>query len=537
MIFNETIYRAGIYCRLSSDDGNVGDSSSIQTQKMMLERFCKENGYIISNIYVDDGWSGGNFNRPEFKRMIQDIEDKKINMVITKDLSRLDRDYLMTGHYMEMYFPSKNVRYIALNDGIDTYKDNNDIAPFKNILNDMYLKDISKKVKSARRQRALQGMFLGGCTPYGYKKNPSNKNELIIDEEPAKVIKYIFKLALLGLGSLAIAKELTKQRIINPSSYKSMNGDTRFDRYVKLRNEEEVYKWSSVSVNSILRDMVYIGDMENLKAQVVNYKTKQLRRNSQDKRIVVKDTHKPIIERSDFERVQELLQERKYPVKHNLENIFKGLVYCGCCKKRMTLAIENREKRKTRIIYKCNSYAHFRNVDKHCNIFHYHELKNIVTDKLRSFFSLLKDDSQLLDLIQEKYDSNKIEINYDIELEKIEKRLAILSKLTKKIYEDYANEIIDDDSYQSLLKDYQAEQKELKSRYSLYINERDNKKNYVSEINMLKEIINDYLDFDELTSEMVYKLIDRIEIYSEGEYGKPKQKTIKIVYRFIDLKI
>ncbi len=188
------LHKTAIYCRLSLDDGSVGDSSSIQTQKMLLEKYSKDNGYEIYDYYIDDGYSGLNYNRPNFQRMLQDIENGKIDLVITKDLSRLGRDYIMTGYYTEIYFNEKGVRYIAVNDNIDTINDNNDIAPFKNILNDMYAKDISRKVKSAKRQRALNGLFISAQTPFGYIKNPNNKNHLIVDEEAKEIVVKIYKL-------------------------------------------------------------------------------------------------------------------------------------------------------------------------------------------------------------------------------------------------------------------------------------------------------------------------------------------------------
>ena len=182
-------YRVGLYCRLSVDDGSVGESGSIQTQKMILEKYCSDNKFKIVDVYIDDGFSGLNFNRPSFQKMLHDIDDKKINLVITKDLSRLGRDYIQTGYYTEVYFASKGVRYIAVNDNIDTLYDNNDIAPFKNILNDMYAKDLSRKVKAAKKQRAMNGLFISAQTPYGYKKDPNDKNHLVIDEEASIIVK------------------------------------------------------------------------------------------------------------------------------------------------------------------------------------------------------------------------------------------------------------------------------------------------------------------------------------------------------------
>lgn len=194
----QTIYNAALYCRLSKDDEQAGESVSIGTQKIILEKFCKENGFTVYDVYVDDGYSGLNFDRLDFQRMIRDIEAGKINLVITKDLSRFGRDYIQTGYYTEVYFIQKSVRYIAVNDGIDTNRDDNDIAPFKNILNDMYAKDLSRKVKTAKRQRAYKGLYISSQTPYGYKIDPLDKNHLVVDEEVADVVKEIFRLALAG---------------------------------------------------------------------------------------------------------------------------------------------------------------------------------------------------------------------------------------------------------------------------------------------------------------------------------------------------
>ena len=219
-MIESVFYSVGLYCRLSLDDGSVGESGSIQTQKMMLEKYCKDNNYTIKEIYIDDGVSGLTFERDGFKRMLKDIEAGKINMVITKDLSRLGRDYLQTGYYTEQYFPLHNVRYIAINDGVDTLIDNNDIAPFKNILNDMYAKDLSRKVKSAKRQRTMNGLYISAQPPYGYIKDPSNKNHLVVDEDIKHIIELIFKLSMEGNGAPFIAKYLEEQKILSPSTYK-----------------------------------------------------------------------------------------------------------------------------------------------------------------------------------------------------------------------------------------------------------------------------------------------------------------------------
>lgn len=214
MTNGQTRYNTALYLRLSKDDGTDSESSSIQTQKEMLTRYCRENGFAISEIYVDDGWSGTNSNRPSFQRMLSDIEDGKINCVITKDLSRLGRNYLETGGYTEVYFPEHNVRYIAVTDGVDTAKGSTmDITPFKNLLNDMYAQDISKKIKSSLLIRQKQGKFIGVKAPYGYVKDPADKNHLLIDERFAPTVRYIFQMAKDGVGMVQIARRLTAEKI------------------------------------------------------------------------------------------------------------------------------------------------------------------------------------------------------------------------------------------------------------------------------------------------------------------------------------
>ena len=271
--------KTAIYCRLSQDDGMVGDSSSIQTQKMMLEQFVKDNNFVLYDIYVDDGYTGLNYNRPGFQRLLEDIENGKIDIVVTKDLSRLGRDYIMTGYYTEIYFPEHNVRYISVNDNIDTLYDNNDIAPFKNILNDMYAKDLSRKVKSAKRQRMYKGYYISCQCPYGYKVNPNNKTQLIVDEEVRENVKLIFELSLMNLGSKSICNELNRRGIPTPGAYKAASGEQRFINLLEStkssRRNYDVRLWNTNTVNKILKDRVYVGDMVNHKYEVKNYKTKK----------------------------------------------------------------------------------------------------------------------------------------------------------------------------------------------------------------------------------------------------------------------
>ena len=323
-------YRVGIYCRLSKDDAGEGESSSISTQKSILTDYCTANGFDIFKIYIDDGYSGLNFNRPGFQEMMTDVEAGHINMIVTKDLSRLGRDYIMTGYYLELIFPTKGIRYVALSDNYDSLKADNDIAPFKNILNDMYARDISKKVKGAKHQRARQGLFIGSQAPYGYRKSTDTPGCLIADSEAAETVKRIFSLAELGFGNIAIAAQLKAQQIVTPAVYKYRHGDTRFSRYPAVAKGDE-YDWCATTVGQILNDPVYIGDLVSLKTEVTNCKTKQRISVPSESRIVTTAAHEAIISKEQFEAVKEVRRNHRCPANYRRFNLFRGLIYCSEC--------------------------------------------------------------------------------------------------------------------------------------------------------------------------------------------------------------
>lgn len=323
-------YMAGLYCRLSKDDENCEESVSIGTQRSILTDYCLQNGYRIHKVYIDDGYSGMNFQRPAFQELLEDVERGAVNMVITKDLSRLGRDYIMTGYYSEIFFQAKGVRYIALADEVDSLKGINEIAPFKNILNDLYARDISKKVKNAKHQRAKQGLFIGSQTPYGYQKDPGNRNQLIIDPEAAETVRRIFSMAESGMGSVAIAHELEATQVLTPAVYKFRRGDTRFVRYSAIKNETP-YTWCATTVGQILSNRVYIGELASLKTEVVNCKTKQRVIIPEEEQIITQNAHPAIITQELFDRVQEIRANRRCPTHSKRFNLFRGKLFCECC--------------------------------------------------------------------------------------------------------------------------------------------------------------------------------------------------------------
>ena len=427
--------RVAIYCRLSKDDEQIGDSVSIETQKMLLSSYCINQDFEIVDTYIDDGFSGLNFNRPSFRRMINDIEAGKIDIVVTKDLSRLGRDYIQTGYYIDVYFSTKHVRYIAVNDGIDTLLENNDIAPFKNILNDMYAKDLSRKVKSAKHQRAKSGLYISAQPPYGYKVDPFNKNKLIIDDVAAETVKCIFELAREGKNYSEISRILESQQIISPSAYKAMNGDTRF---IKFTTQDHIYKWPYQTIKSIVCNRVYVGDMVNHKVETINYKTKERVRVPLEEQIVVSNTHEAIVDRETFEFINSTLAKRRN-TSHKYENIFKGLICCAECGEEMQL-IAKKSRKEARPMFRCAKHAVDSKSCTHYHFIYYDDLFNEISSQLSFQIEKLINSNLYIDL------HNKVMMDVNnraqkIVMDSLQKELQIVNKKIKDRYKSFSGEI------------------------------------------------------------------------------------------------
>lgn len=330
---NQIIWKVGIYVRLSREDEKdekySGTSESIENQINFLKPIVNRMNWILVDIYKDDGYTGTNFNRPDFQRLIGDIEQGKINLVITKDLSRLGRDYIEVGRYLEKYFPENQVRYIAVNDNIDTFdynNTNNDMTPFRAVFNDMYAKDISKKVRTSIITKATIGECIKAFQPYGYKKDANNKNNILIDENVADNVRKIFELYKSGYSKTQIARYLNSKNIITPLKYK-METTNYFNP-----NKSATYKWNSAIINKILRDPIYVGDLVQLKNRKINYKIKKMQKVPKDMQIIIQNNHQPIIDRKIFETVQEMLdkQTNEWNYSNKTKHLLTGLVFCKC---------------------------------------------------------------------------------------------------------------------------------------------------------------------------------------------------------------
>ncbi len=462
------LYNVAVYCRLSKDDMTHGESSSIQNQKLMLTKYATEQNWHIYDYYVDDGISGTTFEREGFKRMIDDIEDGKINLVITKDLSRLGRDYLKTGYYTEVFFPENNVRYIALNDGIDTLNSNNDIAPFKNILNEMYAKDISRKVKSAYKVKFARGDYHGAFAPFGYAKDPNNSKKLIIDEESARTVRLIFELSKQGYGCARIRTELEKREIITPAAYLHKQNPMYFTSKFIGAPESRNYAWWCGAIERILENEIYIGNTVHYKEVTVSYKDKRRQNQSRDKWQTTENTHEAIIDRETWELVRDRYGHRgRIPAIHE-PNIFSRIVRCADCGRSMVLS-PNQKNPKTgeytdRRYFSCGTYQEMGKNQCTLHNTSFRAVYTILLNDIRQYAKLaLEQPDELIAALSEKSDKQKRNAFEQAKRENNKgiQRMSELSMLLQKLFEENLSGKINATHYAMISKRYQEEYEQL----------------------------------------------------------------------------
>ncbi|MBL7576062.1 Site-specific DNA recombinase [Peptoniphilus asaccharolyticus DSM 20463] len=529
-------YVAGLYCRLSKDDGNSVESMSIWSQKVMLKQYAESNSIAIYDYYVDDGYSGTNFERPSFKKMITDIENRKINCVITKDLSRLGRNYLQSGAYIEMYFPQKNIRYIAITDGIDTLNSNqNDIMPFKNILNEMYAKDTSKKVKSAIQSRMREGTYIGSKAPFGYLKDPNNKRRLIIDEKTKPIIELIYKLCLEGKGTQLISQELMNRKIPRPSAFVE-NAEKLYGL-----TEENKYQWSHRMVLNVLRDPVYCGNMARNKRPTLSFKTSKRLYIPKDEYILVRDTHEGIISEEVWKQVQDMIDKRKCNNKSGItyDNIFKGLVKCPTCGYALTPKADYRLNKKETmdfVHFSCSSYKkHGINACSSHRI-NARDLYNIVLEDIGYHGNMaLSAKEDFVEKIIEKIEVEKIdegkEISNKLEIKK--NQLAELDRSYEQLYEDRLEGNITERNFN--LMNVSISKKQDKLIEEIKVLEGDIEVSLETEDNYKKfmDNISKYAKIKSLNRYILNQVIDKIYVYDKEEIDGQISQKVEIHYKFI----
>lgn len=522
-----------LYCRLSRDDGTESESNSIGNQKKLLLQKAKEMGLTDTKYYVDDGYTGTNFNRPGFQQLIDDIEIGLVSAVMVKDLSRLGRDYVSVGNYTDSYFPEHNIRFIAVNDAIDSDEGESEIAPFKNILNEMYARDISKKIRSSHRLRGSMGEPLSQ-PPYGYMKSPENKKKWIIDPEAATVVKSIFKMCLDGKGNETIARELQENKVLIPMAYWRSKGLNRGGK----KTQTNPYKWCKTTVQKILSQQEYCGDIINFKTYSKSFKNKRRIENSKENWAVFKDVNEPIIDRETFETVQKFISKtkRRAPKKENgKRSIFNGLIYCGDCHSKMRYHTSTSNKEihyftcsDNKVDYrgKCPG-RHYVRADA---------LEEVVKLELRRLVEMLEiDESYFAQLLLRKNDEEREKDKkfLESELQKAITRSNTVSQLYEKLYEDNVIGKVSDEWFVELSHKYEKERMDLKAKIADTRHKIEELKNTNSEYGKFISAIRRFMQMDNLTSPLLRELIDHIDIFETEGTGKSRTQRIVIYYRFI----
>ena len=531
---NTTIYNTALYLRLSRDDELQGESGSIRTQRMMLREYAHEHGLNVVGEYIDDGWSGTNFDRPEFQRMIDDIEDGRINCVVTKDLSRLGRNYILTGQYTELYFPSKGVRYIAINDNVDTLNGDNELAPFLNILNEMHARQTSKKVKAAFRTRFANGAHYGAYAPLGYRKDPEQTGHLLIDPDTKWIIERIFELALHGAGAAKITRILMEEKVSTPAWVNFQRNGT-FAHVFEGAEESKRYQWTIAQVKSILKDENYIGNSVHNRQSTVSFKNKKVVRKPESEWFRVENTHEAIITKEVFLQVQEQIAGRRRVCKNGQTQIFAGLIKCADCGWTLSYA-DNRQNKTPYGYYHCGKNGQGLG---QCSMHYirYDVLYAYVLSRLQYWSQQAQqDEDKLLKRLLNASDKERSSAREKqaSELKKAEKRKAEVDGLFAKMYEDWAAGRITEYNFNMLSEKYQGEQKELDEKIQQLHEAMEAVAQTAVDAEKWVGLMRQYVNPTELTAELLNTLIEKIFVHEavKGEDGSREQE-VEIFYRFI----
>ncbi|SHI10413.1 Site-specific DNA recombinase [Sporobacter termitidis DSM 10068] len=528
------LYHAALYMRLSKDDDGTLESASIATQRKMLRTYADENAYTIAGEYIDDGWSGTNFDRPDFKRMIADIEARKINMVITKDFSRLGRDYITAGQYTEMYFPEHNVRYIAINDGYDSTNPFNDIAPFKHVINEMYARDTSKKIRSAFQTKMLEGSYIGNFAPYGYKKDPDNKNHLIIDYEAAAVVREIFQMAVAGNRPSEIAAQLNQSGIASPVMYRCRARPNLDPNSYTTRRE-----WTPSTICKLLANVVYLGHTAQGKTSKPSFKSKTAFRKPRDEWYIVENTHEPLVTQDMFDLVRKRSVSRRNEPKTGFQNVFSGIAKCADCGGNMSTTGSRKKGSPYNLV--CGRYKLYGSKECSNHFIDYELLYQSVLSEVKEMLKLSEKDKKQVLADMEKARRSEKANETDHEMVKLLKTLKArdeeLDALIRRLYEDNVSGKISDERFTKLNAAYEAEQRQVGQKIKLLKKPAVEETSDKESRRRFMELLDGLADISELTPNLVKRLIDRVEVgqggYEQTPEGKKKRQTVRIFWRFV----
>ena len=518
-----------VYARLSKDDGDADkESNSITNQLQMLRYNAKEKGFEVIGEYVDDGYSGTTFNRPDLNRMIKDaMDDPEPSGIMVKDMSRFGRNNAMFMYYVEEIFPNNDILFIALNDDVDTRFDENEMMPFKSIMNEYYARDTSKKIRSVKKTTALSGGFCGSFAPYGYVVDPENKRKLLVDPDTAPIVKRIFELSKQGNSVHQIARTLCEDDVLIPRAYRAMKkGTLETSTGFKFPTD-----WVAKNVKMILENQVYLGHMVSHKTQTKSFKNKKPVAVPKEEWIIVRNTHEAIIDEETFELVQKFISVKKQPNKTGRPNIFVGLVKCPDCGRNMAFSNPNgREPR-----FRCRTYVRNSNLCT-THAISYEALQQIVMSDIQKHIKNMEalGDQFIQEMheLSEKGGSKKIK-QFEKDLEVAEKRIAEIDSVIMKLFEQNALGKISDERFEKMSSAYESEQKELaQKRDELRTKIRAEEKKTQS-TNQFLETIRKYETVTELNRSMLVELIDSIYVYQAEGTGKDRKQRVEINYRFL----
>ena len=517
-ISNPMDYHAALYIRLSKEDESEGPSQSVQNQESLLREFVQQHRLIVYDTYIDDGWSGTSFDRPAFQRMIADIEAKKVNMVITKDLSRLGRDYILTGHYMERYFPEHRVRYISLLDGIDTGVDStaNDITPFRAIMNDMYAKDISKKIKSVKRDKQRKGQFIGGKPVYGYKMHPTEKNKIVIDEEVAPIVRRIFALALSGMSCRNIASLLNQEGVPTPATYAGLPV-ARPGPYTGL--------WSSERISDMLQNETYIGNMVQGRSVKISYKSKKCLKQDPANWVVVEGTHDPLVDRETFQKVRMLVNSRRHTRSRTYDFLLKGLIFCHECGYPMAVINRKNARGEDVLYFVCRTYQRFTKAGVcSCHSIKEKTVTDAVIAKVREVCQAYLNPDELLPVAQEAVENARKQSSLEMELQTLQSKIDSLTANLDRMYTDRLSGLLPEADFQCIFGRIKLEREQLEEkRQELELRQ----KSPVRSEDRARELVQRFIETAGESRELLVSLIERVELTED--------KEIIIKFRFAQL--
>lgn len=525
--------QAAIYCRLSQDDGSLGESGSIQTQKAILTQYCQEHHMEIVDCYCDDGWSGTNFDRPAFQRMIGDIEAGRVNTVIVKDLSRFGREYAQMGLYIEHYFEEKGVRFLSLAENIDSSQGlNNLVLPFTNVINSLYARQASEKTKAAHRARAKNGMFLGSRAPYGYQKDPNDRHHLIVDPEAAEVVKEIFRMFADGIGYVRMTKILRERNILNPQAHFNQNNP---DYYKHSDYWRKPFDWHATSVRAILNNPVYLGKLTFGKTKTKGFFDKRRVPTEESDWIVVEHTHEPLVSQELWDTVHQMMKARRRENGSGHVQPFAGLVKCAGCGSSLNASYDKKKGKYTG--FSCWVYKNYGKQRCTSHAIGWQTLNRLVLEDIRRNAQVAKLAAARYVgvLLRAKLEKEKGEtVRAERELKKAEKRIGELDKILAKLYEDQALGKISEVRYQAMAPGYEAEQASLQERVSQLREQLAHTQEVQDNVEQFVPLIQKYTDIQELTPHILNELIEKIVVHEKKvEEDGSKSQMVEIHYKFV----